>query len=89
MAQQSLVDLGLLIIEASRSLSDTPQSVGLLWTSGQPAAETSYLTTYNTQQRQNSISPPVGFEPAIPASERPQTHALDRAATGDWLEGLI
>jgi hypothetical protein len=26
--------------------------------------------------------PPVGFEPAIPASERPQTHALDRAATG-------
>ena len=25
---------------------------------------------------------PVGFEPAIPASERPQTHALDRAATG-------
>jgi hypothetical protein len=26
--------------------------------------------------------PPVGLEPAIPASERPQTHALDRAATG-------
>jgi hypothetical protein len=25
--------------------------------------------------------PPAGFEPAIPASERPQTHALDRAAT--------
>jgi hypothetical protein len=24
----------------------------------------------------------VGFEPIIPASERPQTHALDRAATG-------
>ena len=24
---------------------------------------------------------PVGLEPAIPASERPQTHALDRAAT--------
>jgi hypothetical protein len=24
---------------------------------------------------------PVGFEPAIPASERPQTHALYRAAT--------
>ena len=24
---------------------------------------------------------PKGFEPAIPASERPQTHALDRAAT--------
>ena len=25
---------------------------------------------------------PAGFEPAIPACERPQTHALDRAATG-------
>jgi len=24
---------------------------------------------------------PAGFEPAIPASERPETHALDRAAT--------
>ena len=26
--------------------------------------------------------PPVGFEPTISASERPQTHTLDRAATG-------
>jgi hypothetical protein len=26
--------------------------------------------------------PPAGFEPAIPANERPQTHALDRAGTG-------
>ena len=26
--------------------------------------------------------PPPGFEPTIPASERPQTHALDRAAAG-------
>jgi hypothetical protein len=26
--------------------------------------------------------PPTGFEPTIPASERPHTHALDRAATG-------
>jgi len=25
---------------------------------------------------------PAGFEPAIPASERQQTHALHRAATG-------
>jgi hypothetical protein len=27
--------------------------------------------------------PPAGFEHAIPASKRPQTHALDRAAT--WI----
>ena len=26
--------------------------------------------------------PPVGFEPAIPAGERPQTYALDSAAAG-------
>jgi hypothetical protein len=26
--------------------------------------------------------PPVGFEPTIPASVRPQTHALECAATG-------
>ena len=25
--------------------------------------------------------PPVGFEPTISTGERPQTHALDRAAT--------
>jgi len=30
-----------LIIEASRSQSDTPQSVGLLWTGDQPDSETS------------------------------------------------
>jgi hypothetical protein len=26
--------------------------------------------------------PPVEFEPTIPVSERPKTHALDRTATG-------
>ena len=26
--------------------------------------------------------PPAGFEPATPASERPQTQALDRAVSG-------
>jgi len=41
MVQQPPVGQGLLIIEDSRSHSDTPQSVGLLWTSGQPDAETS------------------------------------------------
>ena len=32
--------------------------------------------------------PTVGFEPAFPARKRPQTHGLDRAATGtvpSWL----
>jgi len=40
-----------------------------------------YLTTHNTHDRQTSM-PPAGFEPATPASERPQTHALDREANG-------
>jgi len=42
------------------------------------------LSWHNTDKRQTSM-PPVGFEPAIPAFERTQTHALGRAATGiDW-----
>jgi len=40
-----------------------------------------YLTTHNTHNRQTSM-PPMGFEPTISAGERPQTYALDRAATG-------
>jgi hypothetical protein len=39
-----------------------------------------YLTTHNTDKRQTSM-PSAGFEPAIPAGERPQAHALDGAAT--------
>ena len=44
-----------------------------------------YLTTHNTHNRQTSMLP-VGFEHTISAGERPQTYALDRAATGtgDW-----
>jgi hypothetical protein len=38
-------------------------------------------TTHNTHKRQTSM-PPMGFEPTIPVSERPKTHALDRTATG-------
>ena len=40
-----------------------------------------YLTTHNTHNRQISMAP-VRFEPTISAGERPQTYALDRAATG-------
>ena len=39
-----------------------------------------YLTTHNTHNRQTSM-PPAVFEPTILASQRPQTQALDRAAT--------
>ena len=58
--------------------NDTPQSVGLLWTSDQPVAETS---TWQHTTQQTSM-PPAGFESTMSAGERPQTYALDRAATG-------
>ena len=40
-----------------------------------------YLTTLDNHNRQTSM-PSAEFETAIPKSERPQTHALDRPATG-------
>jgi hypothetical protein len=40
-----------------------------------------YLTAHNTHNRQTCMSP-TGFEPVIPACQRPQTRVLDRAATG-------
>ena len=81
MVRQPLLVLGFLIFVTSRSHSDTPHSAGLPWTSGHPCAETSpSLIKPNTHNRQTSMPPPR-FEPAIPASERPQTYALDRAAT--------
>jgi hypothetical protein len=39
MVQKPVVGQGPVIIEASRSHSDTPQSVGLLWSRDQPDAE--------------------------------------------------
>jgi hypothetical protein len=40
-----------------------------------------YLTTHNNPKRM-TVMPPARFEPTISADERPQTNALDRAATG-------
>jgi hypothetical protein len=61
---------GLHVIEAARSH----------WASDHPYLETSALQ-HNTDERQTSMSPTV-FEPAIPAVERRQTHALHGAAIG-------
>jgi hypothetical protein len=83
MAQQPLMGQDL-IIEASFLHSNTPHSVALLWMSEQPYAEL-YLTTHDTHNRQTSI-PPRGFEPTSPASELPQTYALDRVVTGNGLQ---
>ena len=79
MAQQPPVGQGLLITEASRSHSETQHSIGLLWKSDQPDAETS---TWHHTTRWQTSRPPARFEPEIPASESPQNHALNREATG-------
>ena len=80
MVLQPKVGKGLLIIEASRSHSDTPHSVELLWTSDQSHAETFYLITHNNRRRQTSM-PPAGLEPALPGSEGPQTLYIEGAVT--------
>jgi hypothetical protein len=63
------------------TLRHTPHSVGLLWTSNRPDAETS-TWQHTTLTRDRYPCPPVGFEPAIPVSKRTQTRALDRTTTG-------
>ena len=40
-----------------------------------------YLTTHNAQKTRTSV-PPAEFEPVIPASEQPQTHAFNRWENG-------
>ena len=76
-AQQSLVRQGLRIIEASWSKSDTSHSVWFLRT-----IDRLYLTAHNSFYTDIHPLSPGGFEPTISVSERPQTHALDRSATG-------
>ena len=74
MARETLLGQAVPIIEASWSYSDTPHSVGLLWTSVQPNAETSTWqhTTLNKRH-------PRHRRDSNPQSQR--THALNRATT--------
>jgi hypothetical protein len=65
---------GFMITLRHTTLSRTPLDEWSAWHSDL------YLTTHNTHKRQTSM-PPAGFEPTIPASEWPQTHALDSVAT--------
>jgi hypothetical protein len=62
---------GLLVHEVTLiTHHDAPQTVGLLWTSDQPVAETS-TRQHTTHITDNTSLPPVGFEPTIAAVERP------------------
>ena len=72
-----------LVVEASRSHSDTPHSVGLLCTSDRPIAG---ISTWQQTTLATDIHPcPRGN--SKPKS-RPQTHALDRASTGIGILGF-
>jgi hypothetical protein len=69
----ALLGEGLLITDASRSQSDIPHSVGLLWTGDQPNAQTA---TWNTQHSQETdIQAPGGIRtqnPSKPAAANPR-----------------
>jgi dethiobiotin synthetase len=80
MAGQPLSGQGHLFVEASRTQSDALRSVGLLFTSDQPVADTS--TRHHTTINRQTSMPPAGFQPTAPANERPQTPVLDLAAAG-------
>jgi hypothetical protein len=47
-----------------------------------------YLSTYNIHKRQITVTP-EGYAPAIPESERPQSHTLDGAATATGFVRII
>ena len=72
----SPVGQGLLIIEASRSHPDTPQSVGLLCTNDQPD-----LTTHNSHKRQTSVYS-VKFRTRDPSKRRAANPSLK--ARNQW-----
>jgi len=79
--QQSLVGQGLLILEDSRSHS-RHSTLGRTYLDEWSARRRDrYPTTQNTHNRQTSM-PSAGFEPIIPETERSQTYALERGATG-------
>ena len=63
--------------------TDTPQLVGILWTRDRSVAETSTGQHMTFITDIHAPHPPEGFEPTIPARERPQTYALSRAVT--WI----
>ena len=76
MAQQPLMGQGFLIVEDSRSHSDTPHTVGALRMSDQPDAETSIDSTQHSHE--TDIHAPGGVRTHNPSKRAP----ADLAATG-------
>jgi hypothetical protein len=81
--QQLPLGQGLLIREVSRSRTVTYHN-----RSDQLVAKTS-TWQHTTLTRDRYPCHPVGFEPTISAGKRPQTYALERAATGTGMNMRI
>jgi hypothetical protein len=64
-----------------RFLDQTQRRTALAKTPLEARRRDLYVKAESTHNRQTSM-PPAGFEPTISAGERPQTNAIDRAATG-------
>jgi hypothetical protein len=71
----------LLIVEVYRSHTQWRTTIGRTPLDELSARRSDLYLTTNTHNRQTSMHP-AGFEPTISAGKRPQTHALDRAASG-------
>ena len=79
-ARQPPLGQNLLIHEVSRSHTTTHHSRQDF--SGRVISSSQRPLPDNIQPSQQTSMPPVEFEPTISAGERPQTYALDCAATG-------
>jgi hypothetical protein len=75
----SMAQVGLLINEASRSHSNTQHSVGLLWTSDQPEAETS---TWQRMTLKRDSNAPVGIRNLSPSKRTATDPCL--ISRGHW-----
>jgi len=85
MAQEPPGGQASLIIEASRSHSDTPQSVGLLWTSDQQHADASTIQHETLTRERNHIPSRIRIHNPTkrPTAER---HLRPR---GQWIHCLL
>ena len=81
------VGQSLLIHEVSRSHTTTHH---IRYDSSGRVISPSQRSLYDsTQHSQQTSMSPAGFEPTIPAGERPQTYPLDRVATGTDGGGVL
>jgi hypothetical protein len=87
MAGQLLLGQSLLVEGVSRSHSDTPQSVGLLWTSDQPDSETS--SWQHKQLHETDIHACGGIRTLDPIKRKATDPRLRLRGHWDWLLWLL